>query len=121
MHEEPDAPRIFSIFDLAPACLSEKSSWCKIQARVFTPNYARRAENFRFSARIFRTHAPPPIEAVHSQNKNFCICLQGGGIPLYFSAFFAKRIYFLLFFYNVLSFSAGLSPGNVIGFSSKMK
>ena len=28
-----DAPRIFSIFDLAPACLSEKSSWCKIQAK----------------------------------------------------------------------------------------
>jgi len=43
------------------------------------------------------------------------------GIPLYFSAFFAKSIYFLLFFYNILSFSAGFSPGNVTGFSSKMK
>ena len=28
-----DAPGLFSIFDLAPACLSEKTSCCKIQAR----------------------------------------------------------------------------------------
>ena len=31
-----DAPRIFSHFDLAPACLSEKSSWCKIQVSKST-------------------------------------------------------------------------------------
>ena len=29
-----DVPRIFSIFDLAPACLFEKSSWCKMQAKA---------------------------------------------------------------------------------------
>ena len=44
--------------------------------------------------------APPPIEAVHPQNKNFCACLLWGGIPLYFSAVLSEIFYLLLFLSN---------------------
>ena len=44
--------------------------------------------------------APPPIEAVHSQNKNFYACLQEGGYSLMFSAFLNEIFYLLLFFSN---------------------
>ena len=41
--------------------------------------------------------APPPFEAVHPQNKNFCACLLGGGIPLYFSAVLSEIFGFCCF------------------------
>jgi len=33
-HNYARRARIFLIFDLAPACLFEKSSWCKMQAKA---------------------------------------------------------------------------------------